>query len=127
VVALYQTPHALPIFTFPGPNDEFHPKVRLHMTNNRQASTIAVDVILFAAIADACGRAGDSSVRLNVPAPAVAADVWSPLAFALPDASDALSDWRNRVVVAINERIATDDTPLHDGDTVALLPPVSGG
>lgn len=29
--------------------------------------------------------------------------------------------------VAVNEAYAQRDTPLHDGDEVALLPPVSGG
>lgn len=28
---------------------------------------------------------------------------------------------------AVNEIVVSEDTPLHDGDVVALLPPVSGG
>ncbi len=31
------------------------------------------------------------------------------------------------VMVAVNERYADPDAPLSDGDTVAFLPPVSGG
>lgn len=31
------------------------------------------------------------------------------------------------VMVAVNEAYATDETEIRTGDTVALLPPVSGG
>ncbi|MEE4252117.1 MAG: MoaD/ThiS family protein [Alcanivoracaceae bacterium] len=31
------------------------------------------------------------------------------------------------VMVAINERMATRESGLHDGDTLALFPPVTGG
>ncbi|HET7580703.1 MAG TPA: molybdopterin converting factor subunit 1 [Bacillales bacterium] len=31
------------------------------------------------------------------------------------------------VMVAVNEQYADDQTEIHDGDTVALIPPVSGG
>jgi molybdopterin converting factor subunit 1 len=34
--------------------------------------------------------------------------------------------WRH-VAVAVNREYAQLQTPLHDGDEVALLPPVSGG
>lgn len=30
-------------------------------------------------------------------------------------------------MVAVNEQYANDHTQLHDGDTVAFIPPVSGG
>jgi molybdopterin synthase sulfur carrier subunit len=29
--------------------------------------------------------------------------------------------------IAVDEEFASDDTPLHDGQTVAFIPPVSGG
>jgi molybdopterin converting factor subunit 1 len=34
--------------------------------------------------------------------------------------------WKS-LAVAVNRDYATPETPLHDGDEVALLPPVSGG
>ncbi len=33
----------------------------------------------------------------------------------------------SKVSVAVNAEYVTDDEPLHDGDEVALIPPVSGG
>jgi molybdopterin synthase sulfur carrier subunit len=33
----------------------------------------------------------------------------------------------NQVMTAINENFATEDDVVKDGDTVALIPPVSGG
>ena len=37
------------------------------------------------------------------------------------------SDVWNTLAVAVNREYAGRDTVLHDGDEVALLPPVSGG
>ncbi|MGV3488061.1 MAG: MoaD/ThiS family protein [Tuberibacillus sp.] len=31
------------------------------------------------------------------------------------------------VMIAVNEAFAVDDTTIYSGDTVALIPPVSGG
>ncbi len=33
----------------------------------------------------------------------------------------------NQVMVALNEAYATDEMEINEGDTVALIPPVSGG
>lgn len=33
----------------------------------------------------------------------------------------------DQVMIAVNESYATDDVEIKDGDTVALIPPVSGG
>jgi molybdopterin synthase catalytic subunit len=38
-----------------------------------------------------------------------------------------LRDHRGTMLLAVNEEFATSDQSLHDGDEVALLPPVSGG
>lgn len=34
---------------------------------------------------------------------------------------------RNMIKIAVNEELVQRGQPLHDGDTVALLPPVAGG
>lgn len=38
-----------------------------------------------------------------------------------------LAPHRNTMLLALNEAFASPDAILHDGDEVALLPPVSGG
>ncbi|MSQ31443.1 MAG: hypothetical protein EXR64_05400 [Dehalococcoidia bacterium] len=46
----------------------------------------------------------------------------------LRDAYPALRPHLGRVAIAVNEEYSPDLTqPLHDGDTVALIPPISGG
>lgn len=38
-----------------------------------------------------------------------------------------LAPWRSSIRLAVNERFARMDSPLHEGDALAVLPPVSGG
>ena len=38
-----------------------------------------------------------------------------------------IADLLPRCAVAVNHEYATDDQPLHPGDEVAIIPPVSGG
>jgi molybdopterin synthase sulfur carrier subunit len=41
---------------------------------------------------------------------------------------ESISRWLLNSAIAINDNIVTDiNTPLKDGDTIALLPPVCGG
>lgn len=40
---------------------------------------------------------------------------------------DLRKDWAQSVAVAVNREYARAEDTLHDGDEVALLPPVSGG
>jgi molybdopterin converting factor subunit 1 len=75
-------------------------------------------VHLFAAAAE---RVGTSRVELPFP-PTVAA-----LRRALADDWPSLADLLPRCAIAVNHEYATDDTPLHPGDEVAIIPPVSGG
>jgi sulfur-carrier protein len=38
-----------------------------------------------------------------------------------------LEDYQGSLLFAINEEYCLDSTPLSDGDTLAIFPPVSGG
>ena len=40
---------------------------------------------------------------------------------------DANAEWMRSIAVAVNREYARAEDVLHDGDEVALLPPVSGG
>lgn len=40
---------------------------------------------------------------------------------------EGLADWRDRLLVAVNQEYADGDTELSEGDEVALMPPVQGG
>lgn len=78
-----------------------------------------ITVLLFASYADALGA---RSLTLDLPAGARTSAVLRTLrehpgATALPPAP----------LVAVNERYSGPDTPLAEGDVVAVLPPVAGG
>jgi molybdopterin synthase catalytic subunit len=76
---------------------------------------VKVHVRLFAALRE---RVGSGSVDLDVPDGAVVGDVWA----ALP-----LGDEPPGILFAVNRAYAERAQALHDGDEVALIPPVSGG
>ncbi|HYM63218.1 MAG TPA: molybdenum cofactor biosynthesis protein MoaE [Gaiellaceae bacterium] len=76
-----------------------------------------VVVRLFAGLRE---RAGTGEQQVELAEGAVAADVWALL-------RDRLGDRPEGLVLAVNRRYAAEDTPLSDGDEVALIPPVSGG
>jgi len=74
-----------------------------------------VRVLLFAGLRE---RAGASSVELDLPEGAVVRDALEQM--------HAVADGVP-VVMAINQEYAAADAPLHAGDELALIPPVSGG
>lgn len=74
----------------------------------------------FARLRDLTGR---SEWSCSVDAPATVADVWRALVETCP-AADAMSA---AVSCAINAEFASMRAPVHEGDEVAFLPPVSGG
>ena len=74
-----------------------------------------VAVRLFAGLRE---LAGARALELDLPAGAVAADVWPAL---------ELGDEPAGLLVAINKSYAEPGTALAEGDEVALIPPVSGG
>ncbi|MGH7177312.1 MAG: molybdopterin converting factor subunit 1 [Tepidisphaeraceae bacterium] len=79
-----------------------------------------INVKLFAALRD---RAGTSEIVLELPIGASASAGMEAVVARHP----AMRDLASRVAVAINREYAGRDTILHDGDELALIPPVSGG
>ena len=81
---------------------------------------MSVTVRLFARLREIAGA--DELVRPIAP-PATVADVWRALTAEWP----ALSPYAASLSCAVNAQYARMTTPVHDGDEVAFLPPVSGG
>ena len=79
-----------------------------------------IHVKLFAILKD---RAGCGETSLDVREGASAREVADVLASQKP----AIADFLPRVAYAVNLSYAKPDTVLHDGDELALIPPVSGG
>ena len=74
-----------------------------------------VRVRLFAALRE---RAGSGSVDIELPEGARLRDVWPLL---------GLGDEPEGLLFAVNREYAASETPLFQGDEVAVIPPVSGG
>ena len=74
-----------------------------------------VSIRLFAGLRE---RAGTGSRHLELDEGATLADVWPAL---------DLGDEPSGLLYAVNRRYADIDSPLAEGDEVALIPPVSGG
>lgn len=80
----------------------------------------SLTVQLFASIRDAAGR---EEVVVELPEDASASDLKLEIARQLP----AVQPHIESAAVVINHRVARPLDPIHPGDEVALLPPVSGG
>lgn len=76
-----------------------------------------IPVLLFASWADALGP----SVTVDLPASPTAADLLT--AVRARTAGRPLP----KPLIAVNHRYARPDTPIREGDEVALIPPVAGG
>jgi molybdopterin converting factor subunit 1 len=79
-----------------------------------------VRVLLFAVLRDA---AGVGEIPLDLEDGATAASAAARLAENQP----AIKPYLSRVAFAVNRSYAPPTTALHDGDELALIPPVSGG
>ncbi len=77
-------------------------------------------VLFFATLKD---RAGRDRTPLTLPEAATVTALKAALAEQMPALAPALPT----ALVSINREFALPDDPLHDGDEVALFPPVSGG
>jgi molybdopterin converting factor subunit 1 len=81
---------------------------------------MTVTVRLFAMLRE---RAGTAELSAEVPEGWTVAAVESIVVQRHPEISDLLS----KSAVAVNRAYASRQTVLHDGDELALIPPVSGG
>ena len=79
-----------------------------------------VTIRLFARLRELAGAA---ELARQVPEGASAQDAWNTLVAEFP----AMKDYGRSISCAVNEEYSRLSTPLHDGDDVAFLPPVSGG
>jgi molybdopterin synthase catalytic subunit len=86
----------------------------------RVAGELRVQVRLFAMQRELAGTRG---VELALPAGATIEDAWDALVGRFPD----LAPGRAALRFARNGGYAPPETPLTDGDEVAMIPPVSGG
>ena len=81
-----------------------------------------VKIRLFARLKDLAGRP-EFNLALSRPIPLKG--LWDQLQPEIP----RIMDWvkKKRVLVAVNQEMATEETVIHDGDEVGLMPPFSGG
>ncbi|WP_139958925.1 molybdopterin converting factor subunit 1 [Flavicella sediminum] len=78
-----------------------------------------VHVLLFGIIAD---LTGESKISLAIEANATVKNLKTLLKEKYPQLNSY-----NTYAVAVNESYALDDVLLKDSDTIAIIPPVSGG
>lgn len=79
-----------------------------------------IKILFFAAAADAFGAA---KLEMSPDESASVGELLDRLAVSYPASHDVLG----RSAVAVNERYAQRSTPIRPGDTIAIIPPVSGG
>lgn len=79
-----------------------------------------IQVLAFARVREILGAAG---LPVDVADATTARQVWAMLAAR----HEALESLTSSIRFARNGTIVAADVPLHDGDEVAFLPPVSGG
>jgi molybdopterin converting factor subunit 1 len=79
-----------------------------------------IEVRLFAILRD---RAGAGELRLELSDDATVADAVEQIGKTLPPLAPLLA----RAAFAVNQSYVDRPTPLHDGDELAIIPPVSGG
>jgi molybdopterin synthase catalytic subunit len=88
------------------------------MTHN--ANEIAVTVLFFGAARDAVGQA---EVAFILNDKATAASAFAAVLEKFPD----LRRFGRSLLFAVNQEYAPEDREVHDGDELAVFPPVSGG
>jgi len=84
------------------------------------SQSIRVKVLFFGRLKDVVGHSEES---LEVPEASTIEQLFTLHAQRIPE----LAKYRSSVVASHNQEFASWDTPLHSGDEIAFLPPVSGG
>ena len=84
------------------------------------SQTIRVKVLFFGRLKDVVGQSEESLDLTEAP---TIEQLFADYAARMPE----LAKYRSSVVASRNQEFASWDTPLHSGDEVAFLPPVSGG
>ena len=84
------------------------------------SQTIRVKVLFFGRLKEVLGCAEDS---VEVQDAASIEQLFALFVSRIPE----LAKYRSSLVASRNQEFAAWDTPLHPGDEVAFLPPVSGG
>jgi molybdopterin converting factor subunit 1 len=79
-----------------------------------------VTIRLFARLRELAGR---DRWDTDVPSGATVGDAWTVVTTAHP----ALAPFSRAISCAVNDQFSRMSHPLHEGDDVAFLPPVSGG
>lgn len=79
-----------------------------------------VKVVYFGMLREIAGREQET---VELSESARLAELYSSLQQRIP----CLADFSRSIALSVNCAYAKEDAPLHDGDEVALLPPVSGG
>jgi molybdopterin converting factor subunit 1 len=79
-----------------------------------------IHVKLFAILRD---RADAAEAEIELPAGSAVCDAVGLVAERYPATADLLT----RIAFAVNREYVPASTELHDGDELALIPPVSGG
>jgi len=81
---------------------------------------LKVNLLYFSSIKD---RLGKSREEVELPDGSKISDLYKLLEEKYPQIAESLPS----VMFAVNEEYADRNTQLKEGDTVALIPPVSGG
>lgn len=90
------------------------------MPSTDNTAEIKITLLLFGACREAVGT---DEMALSLPQTTTVSQAFDQLKTLYP----ALQAWTTRMLFAINECYVTGDQELTDGDTLAILPPVSGG
>src|SRR3989442_11662361 len=89
-------------------------------SNNVKPQSMRVRVFFFGSARDA---AGHGQVEIELPSSCHAANAFEEVLMAYP----ALRRFGRSLLFAVNQEYALADREIHDGDELAVFPPVSGG